>query len=80
MKLQERRDEYRNKSFNGIIAKNIEMSGVSKSQLALKMNMSRSTLYAKLKNPNKLTLGELRSICDILRIAQTDKVELANII
>ena len=80
MTLQERRDEHRNKSFNGIIAKNIKMSGVSKSQLALRMNMSRSTLHAKLKNPNKFTLGELRSICDILKIDHTDKSELANII
>lgn len=80
MTLQERRNENRNKMFNGIIAKNIETSGISKSQLAVRMNMSRSSLYLKLKDPNKFTLGELRSICDILKIAQNDKAELASII
>lgn len=40
----------------------LALTGKSKDQLALELGISRSAFYDKLKNPDKFTLGEFKSL------------------
>lgn len=46
---------------------------MTRSELAAVLNISRSTLYKKIKSPSKFTVGELRVLFSRLRFEQEEK-------
>lgn len=56
----------------------LSMVGGNKDDLAFKMDMSRSSLYDKLKDPDKFTLGEFKMLAKIIRMTPEQMIQLIN--
>lgn len=61
-----------NKYMRSLIAQRSCILGYKNYELAKKMGLPRSTFYAKLKEPDRFSLGEIRAICKILKISAVD--------
>ncbi len=73
-KLKEKEVDVKNKMFRAIVRKNLELRGMEHlSDLALKMGVSRNTIYKKVKNPSTLTLEETRFIFKELKFSEEEK-------
>lgn len=70
LKLTE--SQQRVRSFQAVVAKQLTYYGYSKDQLAESMQMGRTSLWAKLKNPENFRVRELRRLCNILSIPSED--------
>lgn len=55
--------------FRAKIAHQLCLLNMRKKDLIGKMGLPESTFYAKMKSPEKFTLGEIRIICEILRLS-----------
>ena len=53
----------------------LKWKGYTKAELATKLGMSLASLYAKIKDIDKFTDPEIRSLCNVLGL--TDEVKLA---
>ena len=53
----------------------LKWKGYTKAELATKLGMSLASLYAKIKDIDKFTYPEIRSLCNVLGL--TDEVKLA---
>lgn len=65
-----RQNEDRTISAN--IAYHAALLGINNVLLAKSTGIKQATLYSRLKNPCKFTVGELRQICQILNVKLTD--------
>ncbi len=65
-----------NKKYNnmltGIVLKYMCIHDVEVPELAVTLCMSNPTVYARLKNPERLTIGQLRKMCTKLKIPQEE--------
>ena len=69
--------EEQNDIFRGSIKNLMEIRRTDISGLARKAGMAESTLYAKIRDPAKLTLRELRNLYKALQISDEEKERLA---
>ncbi len=60
-------------AFQATVMKQLILLGISKDDLADALLMSRSTLWARLKDPYQFRLCELNQLHKILRFAQEDR-------
>lgn len=58
--------------FKAILNYYIVKAGYSKSELAIKIHISKASLYAKIKSPDKFTIREIKSIKNVLGIPEKD--------
>lgn len=58
------------------ILKQLIVCGYSKQELALKLNISISSLYNKLKNPDTFTLKEIKTIYHFLKLSESEFMEV----
>jgi hypothetical protein len=59
-------------ALQAIVAKNLIECGFDKSDLALKLFMSKASIYNKLNNPDSFTLKELRLLFKVLKFTQDE--------
>ena len=57
--------QQRVRSFNATVARQMALHMISKEQLSHVMQMSRTTLWAKLNDPSTFRLYELRYLFDV---------------
>lgn len=69
--------EEQNNIFRGSIKNLMEIRRTDIPGLARKTGMAESTLYAKIRDPAKLTLRELRNLYKALQISDEEKERLA---
>lgn len=69
--------EEQNCILRGSIKNQIELRRTTIPELARKSGMKESTLYAKIRDPSRLTLRELRSLYRALQIPVEEKERLA---
>ena len=50
----------------------MKMRCISLDEMALHMDISRSTLYRRLNDPDTLTLGELKQAAKLLKVSVTE--------
>lgn len=62
--------------FRATVAKQCEIRGYKKFQVAEKMGMPKSTFYAKLKKPGTFSVTEMRNICSVLRFSVEEKTSI----
>ena len=63
-------------SFRATVAKQCEIRGYKKYQVAEKMGISKSTFYAKMRNPGTFSVTEMRNICSVLRFSVEEKTSI----
>ena len=63
--------------FRGSIKNQMEIRRIDVPGLARKAGMAESTLYAKIRDPAKLTLRELRNLYKALQVPDEEKERLA---
>lgn len=68
--------ESRTRLINAEIEYFLNLKGYKKSQLAVKMGMSLSSLYAKIKDIDKFTYPEIRQLCRILELDDETRLKL----
>lgn len=56
----------------GYLAKGQAIQGLSDEQVAIKLHCDRTTYQRKKKRPVTFTLGELRKLCEILKISNEE--------
>lgn len=69
--------EEQNCIFRGSIKNLMEIRRTNVPEVARKAGMKESTLYAKIRNPAKLTLRELRSLYKALQVPDEEKERIA---
>lgn len=69
--------EEQNCIFRGSIKNLMEIRRTSVPEVARKAGMKESTLYAKIRDPAKFTLRELRSLYKVLQVPDEEKERLA---
>lgn len=62
--------------FNATIAQKLILCGINKPELAKKMQMSRSTLYEKLRDPDRFTIGEVKRMAKALNFSDDERIIL----
>lgn len=65
-------------TLKALVNYHLDMIGDNKDDLAFKMDISRSALYDKLKEPDKFTLGEFKLLAKIIRLTPEQIVQLIN--
>lgn len=75
-KTQISEQEQKNRIARSIIAKNIELYGLTEEEVAVKCRFTKRTLQNKRKRPESFTLEELRTLCKILHITEEDKTKI----
>lgn len=68
--------EEQNCIFRGSIKNLIELRRTNVAEVAKKAGMKQSTLYAKIRDPAKFTLRELRVLYKILQVPDDEKERL----
>lgn len=61
------------RKMQGVIAKCLKETGIEKRHLATKLHLSLTSLYARLNEPERFTVGELKKMAAILKFSDTDK-------
>ena len=69
--------EEQNCIFRGSIKNLIELRRTNVAEVARKAGMKQSTLYAKIRDPAKFTLRELRVLYKTLQVPDDEKERLA---
>ena len=69
--------EEQNCIFRGSIKNLIELRRTNVAEVAKKAGMKQSTLYAKIRDPAKFTLRELRVLYKTLQVPDDEKERLA---
>lgn len=69
--------EEQNCIFRGSIKNLIELRRTTVAEVARKAGMKQSTLYAKIRDPAKFTLQELRVLYKTLQVPDDEKERLA---
>ncbi|HIZ75412.1 MAG TPA: hypothetical protein H9723_09275 [Candidatus Mediterraneibacter stercoravium] len=69
--------EEQNCIFRGSIKNLMEIRRTNVPEVARKAGMKESTLYAKIRDPAKLTLRELRSLYKALQVPDEEKERIA---
>lgn len=69
--------EEQNNIFRGSIKNQMEIRRIDVPGLARKAGMAESTLYAKIRDPAKFTLRELRNLYKALQVPDEEKERLA---
>lgn len=69
--------EEQNCIFRGSIKNLMEIRRTNVAEVARKAGMKESTLYAKIRDPAKLTLRELRNLYKALQVSDEEKERLA---
>lgn len=69
--------EEQNCIFRGSIKNQMELRRTTIPELAMKSGMKESTLYAKIRDPSKLTLRELRRLYKALQMPVEEKERIA---
>ncbi len=67
-------EEKQNRVVRSIIAKNMELYGITEEELAIKCRFTTQTLRNKKKRPETFTLKELRTLCRTLHVSNEDKM------
>lgn len=62
--------------FRATVAKQCEMRGYKKFQVAERIGMPLSTFYAKMRKPGTFNVTEMRNICSILRFSVEEKTSI----
>lgn len=62
----------KNKNLSRVIRACMERTGTKKDKMILKANISTPTFYAHMREPDKITLGELRAYINTLAIPRED--------
>ncbi|WP_029503936.1 hypothetical protein [Lachnoclostridium phytofermentans] len=55
------------------IAKNMELFNLSDEQIAMKLRCTKRTFQNKKKRPETFTLGELRKLCNAIKLSDEEK-------
>ncbi len=74
IKLSEQ--EEKDRRARACIAKNMELNGLNDESVAIKLRVTKRTFQNKKKRPGTFTLTELRKLVDILKISESDRLEL----
>ena len=74
IKLSEQ--EEKNRKVRACIAKHMELNGLDDETVAIKLHVTKRTFQNKKKRPGTFTLTELRKLVDILKISESDRLEL----
>lgn len=69
--------EEQNCIFRGSIKNLIEIRRTTVPEVARKAGMKESTLYAKIRDPARFTLRELRNLYKVLQMSDEEKERLA---
>lgn len=69
--------EEQNCIIRGSIKNQMEIRRTNVAEVARKAGMKESTLYAKIRDPAKLTLRELRSLYKALQVPDEEKERIA---
>jgi hypothetical protein len=56
------------------LTKKLVLHGYTKEDLAIKLSVSDTTLYARFKNPNSFRKGELSTLFEVLHFTQKEIV------
>ncbi|WP_130861465.1 helix-turn-helix domain-containing protein [Bacilliculturomica massiliensis] len=76
-KLKERQDEKQDRLFAAFLAKNMALRQISsQDEIAKMLGINRSTLNYKLKNPDRFTRKELRSLFKMLGFTDEEKSQV----
>lgn len=75
IKEQKKEKEKKTRLISAEIEYFLKWKGYTKAELATKLGMSLASLYAKIKDIDKFTYPEIRSLCNVLGL--TDEVKLA---
>lgn len=54
----------------------LSFRGYTVEQLAIKLGMSRASLYSKMHDVDKFSYGEIRKLCSILALSDDVKLQL----
>lgn len=69
--------EEQNCIIRGSIKNLMELRRTKVREVALKAGMKEKTLYAKIRDPSKFTLRELRCLCKALQVPDEEKERIA---
>lgn len=61
------------RKMQGVIAKGLAEQGMKKKHLAIKLHLSLTSLYARLNEPERFTVGELKKMAEVLKFTDIDK-------
>jgi len=56
------------------VSRHLTLLGLSKNDLAIKMHMNYQKLHRRLKDPESLSLEELRRLAKVLKIEDSEKL------
>ena len=65
----------KNEKLSRIIKARMTMEGISREKIVAKAHISLPTFYVHLKNPDKITFGELRTYINTLNIPKEDIID-----
>ena len=72
-KLKETDEQQKDRLTRAIIAKNMELYGLSEEQVAVKLRFAKRTFQNKRKRPGTFTLEELRRLGTALKLSDEEK-------
>lgn len=72
-RLKESPDKQKDNLVRAYIAKNQALYGMSDEEVAIKIHCTKRTFQNKKKRPATFTLGELRRLCDAIKLSEEEK-------
>ena len=72
-KLKEPDEVQKDRITRAYIAKNMELYNLNDEQVAVKLRCTTRTFQNKKKRPATFTLGELRRLCDAIKLSDEEK-------
>ena len=76
MKQKQPPYQRQNKMLTALMSKYLSLSDMDKRALAVRMHMSRSTLYNRLSDPGSIQLDELRRMFQVLGFTDDEKLQV----
>ena len=70
------KDRDRDLFFRAAVSQRCVTLDMKKLELAALAGMSKSTFYAKMRNPGMFSVTEMRDICNILKFSVEDKTSI----
>lgn len=68
--------EEKNRHVRACIAKNMELYGLKDEDVAIKLHVTKRTFQNKRKRPETFTLKEMRTLITILKLSESDRLQL----
>ena len=72
-KLKESAEEKKIKHFKAAVAKHLALQGITKESLVSAMQMSRTSFWEKMNNPDTFRVGELRQLYLLLDFDEEER-------